>query len=478
MAIFRQTSSTKFSIGWKLLVSALGLIAVVATVGFLLFVRSRTLMQAQLKNNLRTMAAISAMHFDGADVEKIRSAKDTESAEYQAMLRALAEIRDRAGNLTSAYIMRKTDDPLVLQFVADADALLSDAERDENGNGSVDEDEVAPLPGDDYDVSEIPVMQDEAFLHPAVDTDITTDQWGSVLSGYAPIMRHDNGQVVAILGLDMDAADYVTLSHSMFSPLLLLLLVLGVGSIAGGTGLFVWQRRMEALRDLDAERSGLLLLASHQLGEPLTIFKWSLEMLRDELESQDLRHIVDGHIVNLESGITRMNETLHVLKRAAEIQEGHMSDAKATVRLDEMLRSIVAQNESRILQNKKSVEVELEPDLRVRGDVQLLRSVFVELLDNAFHYSPAGTVVSIETTHRGRTAVITVRDRGYGISKEDMPHLFEKFFRGTNANHYKANGNGLGLFISKGVIEAHGGKMWAESEEGKGTTVFVRLPMV
>ncbi len=463
---------------WHLLATSLGVLFCAAFIGVLLFLRSRDLMQTQLKERLRTMASLTAMQFDGDQLDAVRSRNDTRSPEYRQLVRELQRIRERASDVKSVYIMRKTADPSTLAFVADADAALTPAELDTNGNGAIDANEVVPLPGDPYAITLAPIMGMEAFLRPSVDPAVTRDQWGSTISGYAPIARRSNGEVNAILGIDMDAADYTALSQSVLSPFLLLLLVLGGGCLAGAVVLSAWRKRIESIRQIDGERRGLLLLASHQLGEPLTILQWSLEELLDQLESQNLRGVVDEHIAQLQMGIARMNQILLTLRRATEIQEGQLGLKLERFELDTILKAVAQENEVLVRKMGKTLTLSLEPGLAVRADAQLLRSVIMELLDNALHFSPEGTEVIIACVRDGKHAVITVRDHGCGISAEDMPRLFQKFVRGVDAAKYKPDGNGLGLFIAHGIVSRAGGTLWAESGQGKGTTLYIRLPLV
>jgi signal transduction histidine kinase len=98
-----------------------------------------------------------------------------------------------------------------------------------------------------------------------------------------------------------------------------------------------------------------------------------------------------------------------------------------------------------------------------------------ELLDNAMIYSPSGTSIEIRARRDGRTAEVQIVDRGVGISKNDLHRIFERFVRGSNASRYDPNGAGIGLFIARGIIERFGGKIFAESREGEGTTITIRL---
>lgn len=97
------------------------------------------------------------------------------------------------------------------------------------------------------------------------------------------------------------------------------------------------------------------------------------------------------------------------------------------------------------------------------------------LISNAIRYSPEGTDVEVNLELSDGRAVISVRDRGPGIPKEHRPSLFKRFYRATS--DHRKTGLGLGLYISKGIVEGHGGRIWFETAEGKGSTFFVSLPI-
>ena len=112
----------------------------------------------------------------------------------------------------------------------------------------------------------------------------------------------------------------------------------------------------------------------------------------------------------------------------------------------------------------------------VMVEKKLLSGVIMELIENASAYSPANSTITVRVAGKEGYVDIEVRDQGYGIPAKDLPKIFGKFVRGSNANTYRPDGNGLGLYIAKGIVTGAGGKIWVKSQEGKGTSVYVRLP--
>jgi signal transduction histidine kinase len=111
-------------------------------------------------------------------------------------------------------------------------------------------------------------------------------------------------------------------------------------------------------------------------------------------------------------------------------------------------------------------------------DPKLIAGVAEELLTNAIDFSPDGASITVSSRRTGRTAEFSVIDHGCGIPKQDLRRIFDEFSRGSNATKFKADGNGLGLYIVRGIVEQAGGTVTVVSREGKGTVVTVRLPIV
>jgi signal transduction histidine kinase len=308
-------------------------------------------------------------------------------------------------------------------------------------------------------------------LHPTVDEDITVDKWGSIVSGYAPIQK--KGQTVAVLGIDMSADEYVALSQSIFSPIAMLLVVTAALTIGASLILFLFTRRLESLHSLDMERSGLLRLAFHQIGQPLAIINWSLELLREQVSTKD----AVGILVNMEEGVARLQQILYTLRDADLIHAGKMQyDARAGS-LNETINEVAAETKRRLDQRNQTLTVTLSDDVEMELDKKLIGSVLRELLNNAIDYSPVGSTIAIRTIRRVRDVLVEVEDHGCGIPLADRDRIFGEFVRGANAYIYRADGSGLGLYIIQGIIRKAGGNIWFSSTLGKGSTFSFTLPL-
>lgn len=459
---------------WPVITLSIMIATGVAMAGFIFFLRAQGLMEAQVRQRLENTAASAALFIDGNVLDGIQSEKDMKKQIFVDVVRRLKSMRG-IPDVRFAYIMRKTEDPQTLRFVADADSLSTKDELDANDNGVIEDHEEASYPGDLYDIREIPALM-QAFDHVTSDDTITVDQWGSVVSGYSPIRRRD-GTVAAVLGIDMKADRYQFLTQSAFTPLALVSVIVA-GVILAVALVVLWERRRIAiLTKVNAERSGLLKLTFHQLGEPLTIMKWSLETLRDETQNPELKSLVAEHILCMDEGLGRLNSIIDTLQQAEKVDLNTLEYIPSPSSLKTLLDNAVNEWASSIAKRTQKIEVDMAEDLIFPFDHNMIALVLRQLLQNAIEYSPDNSVITVRVKPAHDRVMIEVIDRGYGIPREDMDHLFEKYRRASNAPKHKPDGNGLGLYITRGIIERAGGRIKVESEVGEGTTVSFSLPL-
>ena len=123
--------------------------------------------------------------------------------------------------------------------------------------------------------------------------------------------------------------------------------------------------------------------------------------------------------------------------------------------------------------------VEVAPDLPpVKADPTLLRRAITNLVTNALKYAPDSGPVVLRAAHQGEEVVLSVSDRGPGIAPADLPHVFQKFYRGRQGTAERVHGSGLGLAIVKSIADLHGGRVWCESAPGEGSVFYLALPVV
>lgn len=212
--------------------------------------------------------------------------------------------------------------------------------------------------------------------------------------------------------------------------------------------------------------------ASHELRAPLTVLQGNLELLhqRPDMPAADR----EASLQAVEAEATRMGGIVSDLLALARAEAGELLRLEA-VELDRL--ALDAIRDAALLKPDVRVEAgELQP-VAVRGDPDRLGQLLRILLDNATRYTPTGGRVTVSVGEEHRLAVLRVSDTGIGIAAEDIPRIFEPFYRSAAARRHDPEGTGLGLAIARSIVERHGGRIDVHSEIARGTTVTVRLPL-
>lgn len=229
----------------------------------------------------------------------------------------------------------------------------------------------------------------------------------------------------------------------------------------------------ERLKELDRMKSEFLSTAAHELRTPLTsILGFSEILVKKKLDEKKQTRFLE--IINKEAG--DLADIINNLLDVSSIESGR--GFKIT-KVPTDIRGIILENIDLFKHqiDKHTFKVNLPDDLvKIEADKDKINQVIENLISNAVKFSPEGGEirVSVEETNDGVKIIVT--DKGMGISKKDLPHVFERFYRGENASSEAIGGTGLGLAIAKYIIESHKGKIWAESKPGKGSTFSFTLP--
>ncbi len=186
---------------------------------------------------------------------------------------------------------------------------------------------------------------------------------------------------------------------------------------------------------------------------------------------------IDEHVHNMQQGITRMDQMINDLKLAAQVQEGRIDVNLNHADVQDVV--FFACEEFRATAEAQGIAIGVDAPGAIPGrtDSILVGDILRQLLTNAINFTPRGGTVTVRARKVGRTVQVDIADTGAGIPKEDQKRLFGKFVRGSNAPRFKPDGNGLGLFIARGLTESLGGKMWLRSTLGQGTTVSFSIPL-
>lgn len=232
----------------------------------------------------------------------------------------------------------------------------------------------------------------------------------------------------------------------------------------------------ERLEQLDKTRSQFVSNASHELKTPLSTMKILIETLlyQDPMDPGMTKEF----LTDINKEIDRLNRIVTDLLTLVKMDSGSSDLNRTEVNIGELLQEQV----NRLLPLARENGIELvcsaKDSLEVSGDVLKLQQVIYNVIDNAIKYTGRGGDVQCSLVRAGRKAVIRVTDTGVGIPEEDLPHIFDRFYRVDKARSRETGGTGLGLSIVKQIMQMHGGDITAKSTFGKGSTFTIELPLL
>jgi len=223
------------------------------------------------------------------------------------------------------------------------------------------------------------------------------------------------------------------------------------------------------------QRNQFFADASHELRTPLTIIKGNLDLLKLRHNSRPVPPHMRPELLNIEQEVGRVSQLLDDITFLNQADNAVPSrDDFADVDLRELAESVCG--EFKLL--AKTKKISLSSKLRaapVFGNERKLKRLLTNLIGNALRYTNPGGKISVELFKKGRRAVFSVKDTGIGISKQDLPHVFERFYRADKVRSRQSGGTGLGLAICKEIAKHHNGKISVKSAFGKGTEFIVKL---
>ena len=247
------------------------------------------------------------------------------------------------------------------------------------------------------------------------------------------------------------------------------LLVLGHAVIAG----------FNKIAEANRTKSEFLSVIPHHLRSPLSVFKWTLDaVIRDIQKNQDEKQALQ-FLTTLTQTSENMIQLENLLLEATRIEAKTFALKKRPFALDELTKSVVEEFRTYAGALHLTFSLHSDHDLpQVMGDPERTQIVIQNLIDNAIRYSKESGAIEIAIERDSSPMVRwTIRDKGIGIPEEQKQLIFSKFFRATNAQNKQSHGTGIGLYISRAIIELSDGKMSFSSKEGEGTTFWFTLPI-
>jgi two-component system phosphate regulon sensor histidine kinase PhoR len=242
------------------------------------------------------------------------------------------------------------------------------------------------------------------------------------------------------------------------------------------TGAVVLFHDITQLKRLDQVRKDFVANVSHELRTPLSILRGYIETLVDHPETS--RGELSRILQVMERHSKRLGLLIDDLLSLAQLESSHTNLEIGQVRLRELFDHVLRDWKEKFAEKNLKVIVDLQSDAPpIRADGTRLQEVLYNLLENAVKYSRENGEIRLQAAQRNSEIVLSVSDDGIGISKDDLPRIFERFYRADKARTRELGGTGLGLAIVKHIAQLHGGRVEAESEPGRGTTIRVLLPI-
>src|SRR5437868_7603290 len=211
--------------------------------------------------------------------------------------------------------------------------------------------------------------------------------------------------------------------------------------------------------------------ASHELRTPLTLIRTNVEAWLRRANGANR-----AYAMSIVEEVEQLSRIVGDLTTLALADAKQLRIDREPVELNDVVRDLMTQTEPLAEERGVRLRPDLNGGVRVEADLLRVRQLLLILIDNAMTHTPSGGEVSVGVIRRDGRARVTVADNGDGIPSEDLPHIFERFYRADKARTRENGGSGLGLAIAKWIVDAHNGEIVVKSAEGKGTEVAVSLP--
>ena len=471
----------------------------VAIISYDFYVNTRGVLMGSIRRELKDLAVSLALSIDAQEIESVLAGDESSKAylDLKQKLHGFTLIGE--GKIHNAYVMVPTKRKEIWEFVADDE--LTDKEK------------MASL-HEEYDVSRFEEMQ-KSLITPAVDKEITTDKWGSWLSGYAPIYDK-RSRPFAVLGIDMRAADVDELkrkslavaSSYLFLGAVLSLILGYIGAytitkpiLALSAGIKdIWARKYgttidiqrkdeigelielfnkmsQKLNEVDKIKSDFLSVISHELYTPLTPIRAGAEQLKNMAglgdDSKQIVAMIDRQAQKLRD---LMDEILDF--SWLEIQEWKLIKEPVNIKL--IAEEAIGQLRPAIQRKEIEFVSDFNSELPIiLADKKRLLHVIKIFIDNAVKFTPEKGRVMLKVSKTDAGIEFIIQDTGIGIAPENLEKIFEGFYQAEYYMTRTRGGLGLGLAIAKRIVEAHAGTIRAESPGlGKGSRFVFSLPVV
>ncbi len=248
------------------------------------------------------------------------------------------------------------------------------------------------------------------------------------------------------------------------------------GEVQGVVTVF---RDITAEKEIDKAKNEFVSLASHQLRTPLAAINWYTEMLLDTGNKISNEELV-SYVKEISKASQRMVDMVNAILNVSRLELGTFAIEPEYIDLLELLRKVVNEQKQDIIAKKHRLEILYNHQIpHFQSDHRLISMVFQNLLSNAIKYTPENGKIILRATliNDQKEILFSIQDNGFGIPKSEEPKIFQKLFRASNIRKHATEGNGLGLYIIKRILNILGGEIWFDSKINEGTTFFCTLPL-
>jgi len=254
----------------------------------------------------------------------------------------------------------------------------------------------------------------------------------------------------------------LSLFIALFYSNLAILILGGVGSY------FLARRTLAPIEEFQEAQARFISDASHELRTPLAIMKSELEVAERDpsLSKDEMRELLQSNLEEVDRLAILSDTLLKLSRRDFEKLDFSLVDIRNIIEKIIAGHKNIPKQRFKIVAPKKAI---------VRANPPSVRELFVILIDNALRYSPDDSTISIKLHLEADSVRVTISNKGMGIAPEDLPYIFERFYRGEKSRTSSSGGYGLGLSLAKNIVELHGGKISIKSTQGKNTSVAVSL---
>lgn len=224
----------------------------------------------------------------------------------------------------------------------------------------------------------------------------------------------------------------------------------------------------------EARKNDFIGMVSHELKTPLTSLSAILQVLESKLRKNEDPFVADG-VKRATLQVKRMSNMINGFLNISRLESGKIQIDKQPFIIGDLIKEVIA--ETNLTGLSHIIELGNCEKILLNADREKINSVLTNLLSNAVKYSPKGSNIYVDCQEQDQQVIVSIRDEGLGIRPEDAKHIFDRYYRVAGNQQLHISGFGIGLYLSAEIIQRHDGRIWVESESGKGSTFYISLPM-